>query len=123
MRRHGIDRPWLVYNSGPHSRSHAPRTDRGARGTDALAHFDTLPPPSNPANLSTVPEPDGQGETEAARGVLIRAVVAFAAALVVCLLGYLATAVPGKWFPSASQVGFAARDLGMSRGTAAASGL
>jgi hypothetical protein len=39
-----------------------------------------------------------------------------AAALVLCVLGYLAVAVPGPWFPAASPIGFTADRLQLARG-------
>ncbi len=45
------------------------------------------------------------------------ALVLFTAALVLCVLGYLATAVPGTWFPRASVKKFPATGLVLVRGT------
>ena len=47
------------------------------------------------------------------------ALVVFVAALAVCVLGYLALAVPGPWFPSGSPKGWAARELTLARGAGA----
>ncbi len=42
-----------------------------------------------------------------------------AAALALCVLGYLALAVPGAWFPDASPIAWTARDLRLAEGGAA----
>jgi hypothetical protein len=44
-------------------------------------------------------------------------VLLFIAGLAITLLAYLATAVPGSWFPSASEHFWTARDLKLARGT------
>jgi hypothetical protein len=67
---------------------------------------DSAPPPAAPD--------DDAGPVPAA---MLRIALVFAAALVVCLLAYLAAAVPGPWFPSASRLEFGPRDLRVSRGT------
>jgi hypothetical protein len=43
----------------------------------------------------------------------------FAAATVLCLLGYLAATVPNRWFPSASPKAWTASDLTLARGAGA----
>ena len=49
-------------------------------------------------------------------------VLLFGSALVLCLLGYLALAVPASWFPTATVRDFGARDLTLARGTGAVTG-
>ena len=51
---------------------------------------------------------------QVARGALLL----FAAAFVVCLVAYLATSVPGSWFPGASTQVIGARAFTVNRGTA-----
>jgi hypothetical protein len=51
------------------------------------------------------------------RGHLFRAAAVFAAAISVCLLGYLALAVPDAWFPSASPQAWGASELVLASGT------
>lgn len=46
-----------------------------------------------------------------------RGAALFAAAFLLCLLGYLVVAVPGSWFPAASPQAWGARDLTVARGT------
>jgi hypothetical protein len=46
----------------------------------------------------------------------------FAGAIVLCLLGYLAVAVPGTWFPGASPLTWGARDASVMRGAGAVDG-
>ena len=48
--------------------------------------------------------------------------LAFAAALALCLLAYLAYAVPGRWISSAAEQSFGATRLSVPRGTAALAG-
>jgi hypothetical protein len=48
--------------------------------------------------------------------VAARSVAFFAAALLCCVLGYLAISIPGSWFPSASPRAWNARDLTLARG-------
>jgi hypothetical protein len=79
-------------------------------------------PQSGAAGASAVAGPLGASDAIPLGSTLVRATIAFAVALVVGLLGYLAIVVPGKWFPSVSQVGFTARELVMSRGTATLEG-
>ena len=47
------------------------------------------------------------------------ALVFLAAALAVCVFGYIALAVPGPWFPSVSPQGWSARELTLARGAGA----
>jgi hypothetical protein len=47
---------------------------------------------------------------------LTRAAMLFAAGLVLCVLAYLAANVPAKWFPSATQKAWSARELTLTRG-------
>jgi hypothetical protein len=79
-------------------------------------------PHSGAAAASIATGPIGASVANTIHGTLVRVAIALAVAGMVCLIGYLASALPGKWFPSVSQVGFAARELGMSRGTATLEG-
>lgn len=51
------------------------------------------------------------------RRSVIRAALVFIAATLACLLAYLALAVPGAWFPSASPQAWRASELTLARGT------
>ncbi len=46
----------------------------------------------------------------------LEALAVFVFALAVCVVGYLAVAAPGPWFPNVSQKGWAARELTLARG-------
>ena len=48
--------------------------------------------------------------------------LAFGAALALCLLVYLAYAVPGRWIPPAAEQAFGATRLSVPRGTATLAG-
>jgi hypothetical protein len=52
------------------------------------------------------------------RRVALRIVLLFAAGVAITLLGYLAGAVPGSWFPSVGEHFWTARDLHLARGQA-----
>jgi hypothetical protein len=65
-----------------------------------------------PTNAPTI---DARESVPAAHPYL-EGLVAFAAALALCLLGYLAAVVPGAWFPAASPMGWTADRLALARG-------
>ena len=69
----------------------------------------TAPPADVPVEVP--PAPDRPLARTTVAGVFI-------AALVVCLLAYLAYAVPGRWFSSATDKAYVARQLTLPRGTA-----
>ncbi len=68
----------------------------------------STPPPAPPA---TGPSPSAPISTFVRLGLL------FAAAIAVCVLAYLAFAVPGPWVRSSEPVAFGVRDMQVSRGT------
>jgi hypothetical protein len=75
-------------------------------------------PPAARADPAPAPAPvPGPAAGAARRASIPLLALALAAALGACILAYLAVAVPGSWFPSASPVAFGVRDLQMSRGT------
>lgn len=69
--------------------------------TVAPERGDAAPPMQVPTSIGTI---------------ALRLIVVFAVALVVCGLGYLAFAVPGKWFSAAKPHGWGARELQVTRG-------
>ena len=52
------------------------------------------------------------------RGIATRLAAIFTAALALCVLGYLALAVPGKWFTSAQSLAWGPKDLQVAKGSA-----
>lgn len=84
-------------------------------------------PPSSPAPRSPEPSSPPGVAIGAATGVgaiaarhpIGVALTLFAAALAACLLGYLALAVPGSWFPGTATRTWAATDLALTRGAGA----
>jgi hypothetical protein len=51
------------------------------------------------------------------RGIVARLAAIFVAALASCVLGYLAFAVPGKWFTSAQSIAWGPKDLQVTKGS------
>jgi hypothetical protein len=82
---------------------------------------------TNPEQLSPLP-PQAEPVTDGGESASDAAVAAtamqpallgialFGAALVLCLLGYLAAAVPGPWFPAATPLSWGPRDVAVMRG-------
>jgi hypothetical protein len=75
--------------------------------------------PDEPQRPLTNAAADDAPGSARAGNPLREALVAFVAALAVCAVGYVALAVPGPWFPSASPIGWSARELTLSRGAGA----
>ena len=84
-----------------------------------MAHPDESQDLRNP-NLEPVVEGVTQTPSGAAsapvRGPLRTALLLFAAAIALCLLGYLMLSVPASWFPAATPKALFARDLAITRG-------
>jgi hypothetical protein len=72
--------------------------------------------PDEPQRPLTNAGADGARDGAPAANPAREALVVFVAALAVCIVGYLALAVPGPWFPSASPKGWAARELTLAHG-------
>jgi hypothetical protein len=87
-----------------------------ADGAEPHAETATLASDAKPAAAPAAP-PSGRAY-EAARLALATLLVA----IVVLILGYLAVAVPGQWFPSASPVSWGYRDAALTRGSGAIDG-
>jgi hypothetical protein len=84
-----------------------------------LAHSDD----SQRALTGTPTEAPAETRSETPQSLAPRTVaLAFGAAIVFCLLAYLAYAVPGRWFPAASEKAYGATQLTMPRGGAAVRG-
>ena len=65
-----------------------------------------------PASASVTPPP------ASARAIVARLGAIFVAVLALCVLGYLAFAVPGKWFTSVRPVAWGPKDLQVAKGSA-----
>lgn len=85
--------------------------------TPAAAH-PTPPSPAQPSPAQPSPVPPSASGVAAivARHPVGVALALLAAALALCLLGYLALAVPGSWFPSAASRTWAATEFALTRG-------
>jgi hypothetical protein len=71
-------------------------------------------PPTPPASSDVTAPP----EAAAVRSRAVTGLAAlFVAALLCCVLAYLALAVPGSWFPGAAPRAWGAKDLTLARGT------
>ncbi len=70
-----------------------------------------------PASAPTASQPTSPRVSPAGIGPIL-----FAAAIVLLLVGYLAVAVPGPWFPSTSPLSWGPRDVMVTRGTASIEG-
>ena len=75
----------------------------------AVAGAGSEPPPQPPSAKPVV-------SAIRARQDIVRLGLLFVAALTVCVLAYLAFAVPGPWLPSANPLAWGARDLHLARG-------
>jgi hypothetical protein len=82
-------------------------------------------PSSQPAIAApTVANPLPPNDAETApprarsRGVVARLATIFTAVLALCVLGYLAFAVPGKWFTSARSLAWGPKELQVAKGSA-----
>lgn len=77
-------------------------------------------PPAGVATASGGAMPSGGSPTSA--GHPVRAALFLSVAVVVCVLGYLAHAIPASWLPSATPKAWGARDLSITRGEGSVNG-
>lgn len=81
----------------------------------ARCAFHRSPSALSPTDVPTDPHPEAPPAGQVGGG--IRAALLFALALLLCVIGYLAAAVPGAWFPRAETKSWGVRDLALVRGT------
>jgi hypothetical protein len=79
-------------------------------------HLPDSSPPAPPPAVSTAATA-GPGVDSTPSRTLLALTVLFVAALLCCMVAYLALAVPGSWFPGASTRAWGAKDLTLARGT------
>lgn len=72
-------------------------------------------PAAPSASAESARRPEQSGSRRIKR-IAARIVAVFGIALAACALVYLASAVPGRWFPGVSAIVLGARDLGVSSG-------
>ena len=77
-------------------------------------------PASGDAAASTPTPPPAVASAAASSALpalrLLKIAIVFLAAVLLCVVGYLAVAVPGAWFPQATPRAFVAKDLVVTRG-------
>ena len=75
-------------------------------------------PDAAPAVANSSVPPAATTGSVRSRGIASRLAAIFTAALALCVLGYLALAVPGKWFTSARSLAWGPKDLQVAKGSA-----
>ena len=121
----------------PHAAPHRAQQERVLnRDAAARARIPAMFPPADDAEPAVTPSgpPPATGDapvtnavvshggdtsTPAARGrgIVVRLAALFVAALAACVVGYLAFAVPGKWFTSAHSLAWGPKDLQVTKGS------
>src|SRR5512141_1945559 len=76
-------------------------------------HVPEAPTTAEPA----APAPPTSAVTTVPRHAAVSAATWFGAALLICLLAYVALTVPGSWFPGAATKRWAAGELSLARGS------
>jgi hypothetical protein len=77
----------------------------------------TLPPGVAPAAVSEAPPSTAAPGSAGLRRDVQFAALILASVLAVCIIGYLASAIPGSWFPGASPKAWTVNDLTLARGS------
>src|SRR6478735_9529497 len=101
----------------PHSTFPASRPIEHDPVTDALP---VVEPPGGDAARTAAPvmdRPSSPAPSTLPGRRLLKIAIVFLAALLLCVLAYLAVAVPGAWFPQATSRAYVAKDLVVTRGS------